>query len=118
MLLFVLLLAWSAVAYGDVPTLAIADLSNNTGDEDFDPAGAGVAAMLITRFSKTDAVQVVERQQLQSVLDELGLSKSGIVSKETALRSGRLVGARYMVFRDALRSNPLHELLRWRESHC
>lgn len=63
--LVVLLGAAAPRAYGaDAPTVAIADLDNHTGDTTLDGAGAGIAAVLISKFARVDAVQVVERARL------------------------------------------------------
>ncbi len=79
------------------PTLAIADLRNDTGDAAYDAAGPGVASVLLTRFARTGAVQVVERAQLQAVLGELSLSNSSAFDPATAVQAGKLVGAEYIV---------------------
>lgn len=95
--LLLALLALVQAAFAAAPTVAIADLANDTGDARFDAAGPGVAALLITRFARTDAVRVVERERLQEVLAELDLSKSGLVDPNAAVKAGRLLGARYVV---------------------
>lgn len=79
------------------PVLAIADLENHTGDPRYDPAGPGVAALLVTRFLRTEAVTVVERERLQAIVAELELGQSGLVDPATAARAGQLVGAEYLV---------------------
>jgi TolB-like protein len=83
--------AWAA------PTVAVLDLSNDTGDRALDGVGAGVANIVVSRFAQADAVDVVERQQLRSVLDEVALSASGAVDPEAAVEAGRLLGADYLV---------------------
>lgn len=85
------------VAWAAPPTLAIADLRNDTGDSTYDAAGPGVASLLLTRFARTGAVRVVERSQLQAVLGELELSHSSAFDADTAVRAGKLVGAQYIV---------------------
>jgi TolB-like protein len=95
-LLLAFLFLASALPAWAQPSLAIADLVNNTGDARYDPAGPGVAALLVSRFVKTDAVRIVERTQLQAVIAEMKLSETGLVDDATAIRAGRLVGAQYM----------------------
>jgi TolB-like protein len=85
------------VAWGAPPTLAIADLRNDTGEAAYDAAGPGVASLLLTRFARTGAVRVVERSQLQAVLGELALSRSSAFDADTAVKAGKLVGAQYIV---------------------
>ncbi len=79
------------------PSVAILDLVNATGDPTFDGAGPGVAGLLVTRFQQTPSVSVVERDALQAVMTELKLSNSGMVDPASAVRTGKLTGARYLV---------------------
>jgi curli biogenesis system outer membrane secretion channel CsgG len=57
-----------------------------------------LAAEVIETLKKSSSFQVVERQRLILVLEELNLSSSAIVNDATRLRIGRIVGARFMVF--------------------
>jgi len=95
-LLFGLLLPGLALA-DDPPAVAILDLSNDTGDASFDSAGPGVAAILLTKFTKTSALRVVERSALQAITDEIDLGATGLVDPSTAAKAGKLVGADYVV---------------------
>ncbi|MFQ5542730.1 MAG: CsgG/HfaB family protein [Nitrospiria bacterium] len=65
----------------------------NLGSEAFSPLSKGLAAMVMTDLSKVNELTVVERIEMSAILDELRLSKSGLVDKKTAPRVGRLVGA-------------------------
>lgn len=86
-----------ALAWADPPTVAIADLANLTGDPALDGAGPGVAGILTARFSQTGAVRVVERDALVSLLEEQKLSVAGLTDPATAIRTGQLLGAEYLV---------------------
>ena len=98
---FGMLVAWLGIAVPGVafalPTLAIADLTNDTGDPTFDAAGKGVASVLITKFSRLEGIQIVERERLQEVVAEIELGKSGVVDPKTAAKAGKVVGAQYVV---------------------
>ena len=87
----------AAPAWAQAPTLAIADLENHTGDTSLDAAGAGVASVLISKFARVEAVQVVERARLQELIGELELVQAGVVDPATAAEAGRVLGADYMV---------------------
>ena len=65
--------------------------------ENFDALQRGIAGMLISELAANPAARVVEREQVQRVLDEQNLGTSGRVDPQTAARVGKLVGARYMV---------------------
>lgn len=91
---------WLALLTGlasGTPSVAILDLDNATGDPAYDGAGAGIAGLLVTRFSRSEALSVVERQALVDVLREQQLSTSGAVDPATASRTGKLIGAQYVV---------------------
>lgn len=57
----------------------------------------GLAQMLISDLSGLEPVQIVERDRLQEVLEELELTRSDKFDPETAGRIGKLLGARYLV---------------------
>ena len=65
--------------------------------EDFDALERGIAGMMISELSANAAARVVERQEIQRLLDEQNLGAQGRVDAATAAKIGKLVGARYMV---------------------
>src|SRR6185436_19256166 len=65
--------------------------------EDYDALRRGLASLTITELSSNQAVRVVERTQLQQLLQEQNLGREGRVDPQTLSRIGRLIGARYMV---------------------
>lgn len=95
-LLFVALVALS-------PSRALADTNvavlyfENQGNPELEPLKVGLTQMLITDLTGTDGVAMVERTQLQAILNELELGHSGQVDPETAAQVGKLLGAEYMV---------------------
>lgn len=77
--------------------LAVAPFANHSGDARFDPLGKALADMLVTDLAQVSSLQVVERERLQALLDELRLADSGFLDPSTAQRMGRGVGARYLL---------------------
>lgn len=65
--------------------------------QDYQPLSKGIADMLITELSANPAIQVVERDRLQDLLDEQDLSASSRVDAETAVRLGRLLGVHHLL---------------------
>lgn len=59
--------------------------------------GEGVADMLVTALVKTGKFTVLERQELEKVLDEQKLGESGIVTPETAPKLGKVLGVELLV---------------------
>lgn len=60
--------------------------------------GIGLQAMLLNELRQNSALRVVERRELNRILQEAELGASGAVDPATAVEAGKLVGARYMVF--------------------
>jgi TolB-like protein len=89
-------------AAGDTrPTVAIMPYFNNgsvLNHADYDALGKGIADVLITELAGNSALRVIERDNVQKVLDEQNLGASPRIDKETAARVGRIVGVHHMIF--------------------
>ena len=83
------------------PGIAVLPFNNGgsygQGKEDFDALERGIAGMMISELSQNPAARVVERQEIQRLVDEQNLGAQGRVDPQTATKIGKLVGARYMV---------------------
>jgi TolB-like protein len=91
----------AAVAQATKPTVAIMYFNNNviTKDaRDYDGLSKGLPDFLITEMSSNSAIRVVERDQVQKLLDEQKLVGAGQVDRESAVRVGKLLGAQHMIF--------------------
>jgi TolB-like protein len=82
---------------GRPKTVAVLYFDNNTGRADYDPFGRGISAMLITDLSAVSQIRIVEREKLQSVLDEQHLQQSSMFDPATAVKAGKLLGAEYLL---------------------
>ena len=95
-------LAVPALAQADArPTVAILLFNNNvfTKDaRDYDGLSKGIADFLITEMAGNPNIRLIERDQVQKLLDGEKLVTSGQVDRETAVRIGKLLGAQHMVF--------------------
>jgi len=107
----VLTLALAAVAFATPgraqdaadsrPTLAVMYFSNGaigSQNEELAPLSKGIADILITQLAANPGIRVVERDQLEKLLQEQNLSAGGRVDKETAVKVGRILGAHHMIF--------------------
>ena len=65
--------------------------------ENFDALQKGIAGMLISELAANPAVRVVERDEVQKLLEEQNLGATGRVDPQTAAKVGKLVGARYVI---------------------
>ncbi|MEW5994573.1 MAG: CsgG/HfaB family protein [Candidatus Zixiibacteriota bacterium] len=94
-------LACPEEARSDIKTIAIMEFDNfSVGkyQEKLGPLGKGLADFFEHDFGKISSMKVIERDKINFVLKELELQKSGAVDAATAVRAGKILGARYMVF--------------------
>jgi TolB-like protein len=85
---------------GSKPTVAVLYFNNSAigaANVELQPLSKGIADMLIGELAANPNIRVVERDQIQKVLDEQQLSTEGKVDGESAVKVGKLVGAHYMV---------------------
>src|SRR5712692_6099037 len=81
----------------DSNTIAVMPFRYTGADSSLRPLERGLAALVVTDLSRVRRLRLVEREQLQVLLDELQLAASGRVDPATGARSGRLVGASEVV---------------------
>ena len=62
------------------------------------PVGDGMADMLITALVESGKYTVLERTELESLMNEQGLGMSGAVTQETAAQVGKLLGVELAIF--------------------
>jgi curli biogenesis system outer membrane secretion channel CsgG len=60
-------------------------------------AGEAVQDMFVTELVKKGAYRVIEREQLQALMQEKNLSLSGDIDPRTAVKAGKLLGVEYLV---------------------
>lgn len=100
-LLLTMMVSAKAVAQGSpAKTIAVLYFENNSVvDKDkLDPLKKGLADMMITELSKIKSLKVVERQHIQSIIEELNLNETDMVDKSTTQKMGKLLGAEVMLF--------------------
>jgi tetratricopeptide (TPR) repeat protein len=78
-------------------TLAVFPLTYVGSDAQYRPLSRALAQMLVTDLSQTPRLTVLERLQVQALLDEMALSGTDLVDPSMAVRSGRLLGAERVV---------------------
>lgn len=91
-----------ALAQGDAkPTIAIMYFDNNVYSKDardFDGLSKGIADFLITEMSANPGIRLLDRGQVQKLVNEQKLVAGSPVDRETAVRIGKLLGADHLVF--------------------
>jgi curli biogenesis system outer membrane secretion channel CsgG len=80
------------------PTIAVAEFKNESSAGWWNSSiGWELSGLLSNELAATDGFRVVERQKLQSVLEEQNLMASGRAKLSNAAQMGKLFGADYLV---------------------
>ena len=75
--------------------------------------GSIVAGLLSSEFSRLNNVTVIERGQIESVLEEQALQLSGVISSKEALKVGKLLGANAVLVGDLSNYVTWENVLGW-----
>ena len=81
----------------DTNTVAVCYYDDLSPDKSLGAFQKGLAAMIITDLSKVRSLKIVERIQMQALLEEMKLGQTGIVDEATAPRLGRLLRAENLI---------------------
>jgi TolB-like protein len=65
--------------------------------QNFEALEKGLAGMLISELAQNPNARLVDRENVQKLVDEQNLGKDGRLDAATAAKIGKIVGARYMV---------------------
>ena len=90
-----------------VKTLAVLYFENNSivDKQALDPLSKGLAEMLITDLAKISGLQVVERERIQYILDEIKMEQSEYFNEKSAVRVGKLLGAHALLMGGFVKSD-------------
>ena len=87
-------------AQATTPVVAVLYFDNNSFGKDrsdYDGLGKGIADLLINDMASNPSMRVVERDRLQSILQEQDLVRSKSIDPATAVKLGRMLGAAYLI---------------------
>jgi len=79
------------------PTVAVLYFDYDGKKDDLAVLKKGLAQMLISDLLGTETIRLVERDRLQEVIAELKLQATNKIDQNTAVKAGKLLGARYLV---------------------
>jgi len=71
--------------------------------------GEAIAGMLMTELINSKTFQVVERSEIQRIIDEVGLGQEGVIDAATAKQIGKIYGVEILVFGTVAKFNSLVE---------
>lgn len=77
----------------ELDVLAVQPVAVLQGGDEFEGFGDALAEFIVQDLTKVQSLTLVERVQLDAILRELALARSGAVDPETAPRVGKLMGA-------------------------
>lgn len=78
-------------------SVAIFPFAFNSDREEYEPLIYALSDMMITDFAMSNALTVLERTQIQTLLNEMSLTESGYADAATGARAGRLLRAEHVV---------------------
>lgn len=78
-------------------TLAVLPFRVSSSSPGMDPLGRAFAELLVTDLALAGRFEILERVQVQALVDEMNLGDAGLAEPRTAARSGRLLGAGNLV---------------------
>jgi len=77
-------------------SVAVLPLAFNSDREDLEPLIYALSDMMTTDFAVSNALVVLERSQIQALLDEMSLTSSGYAEPTTGARAGRMLRAEHV----------------------
>ncbi len=78
-------------------SLAVLPFYNNSKTNKLGHLRQGLPAIFTDKFIKLGRFVIVERARIDSVMQELGLQQSGLIDEKTAVKIGKLLGAKYLL---------------------
>lgn len=102
--LILLLITHSLLATPPV-TLAILDFQNTSNLEELNYLEKAIPQLLITNLMVSKKITLIERSQLEKLIEEHQLNQSGVIDEKTATRIGKLSGANHLLLGTIFKSN-------------
>jgi TolB-like protein len=98
----------AAKAQANKPIVAVLAFDNTSigkDAHDYDGLGKGITDLLITDMASNTKVRLVDRDRIQTVLQEHSLVKSNAIDPQTAVRVGKILGAQYVIVGSFMNAN-------------
>jgi TolB-like protein len=92
---FLILLVFLTLVPAQEMTVGVMPFTNNSLSEKeaLESLSKGLADMMTTELSKIKSLKMIERADLAKIIQEMGLSQSGLVDESSAKEAGKLLGA-------------------------
>jgi len=94
----VLVPALSSAAGGEKPRIAVLEFKNKADNQWWYHGGAAAAQdVFVTELVKSGKFRVVDREQLDAMMQEKHLTQSGDIDPKTAMKLGKILGLNYLL---------------------
>ncbi len=97
LMMLLLVLPLTAFAQTDLPSIALLPFENMNNEQDQNYLQGIIRSLLEEDLSGSGTVQIVDRDNLEDVLEEQKLQYTGLMDEENALEAGRLLGASFIL---------------------
>ncbi|HEX3553613.1 MAG TPA: CsgG/HfaB family protein [Thermoanaerobaculia bacterium] len=88
----------SAAASGEKPRIAVLEFKNKADNQWWYHGGAAAAQdVFVTELVKSGKFRVVDREQLDAMMQEKHLTQSGDIDPKTAMKLGKILGLNYLL---------------------
>ena len=103
-ILLLVFLLISYFIYGETVILSVTDFPVESENPSYTHIGKGISRMVAIELRKSNSVKLIEREELNKILEEQELSLSDIASQDNQIKIGKLLAADYLVLRQCLGS--------------
>ena len=88
----------SSAASAEKPRIAVLEFKNKADNQWWYHGGAQAAQdVFVTELFKSGKFRVVDREQLDAMMQEKGLVQSGDIDPKTAIKLGKILGVNYLL---------------------
>lgn len=84
-------------SFQDTISIAVIPLENLNNSSELESLREGIADALRIGLEDKEDIKVVERMQLEKILEEQKLGLSGLIDSKSAVEVGKLLGAKYLL---------------------
>lgn len=86
------------IAYEKRMLVAVSDIQNQTGNQEYDPLMGGLTGRFTAELHETECFRVIERQKLKSIMEEMKIDMTGPADPARAIEAGKMAGAEAILF--------------------
>ncbi len=91
---------------GPANTIAVPPLKFTGSDTNLVPLERGVAELLITDLARSSQLTILERERMQSLLDEVARGQTNRIDEDTKVRAGKILQAGRLIQGGILQTGP------------